>query len=324
MVLTDAQGPHVLGTSANGAVALSGGRALWQTPTRHLLLRDLTTGVTRDLTPITGTVAPGRTGDLDGILAGRYLAYARGGSVVRLDLSTGSRVRVGRAATSALVGPVQTAGDWVVWQTGLGRGSRIFTRDARTMDRTIASPAGRTLETVSPSGYVSMTASGQQVFRRWGATLDHPLPAVDSTLVGRQRVIDADDGLVTWIAPDGYPTVAPFAAATARPQALGPAFAAARVAAGHRWTFDEPTSEVLTSCRVVIRRGSRVVARLGCAASAAQQGEAVAVWNGRIGGGAAPAGRYTWQVVAGNTAGAILATTGVPGAPVRGILVVVR
>lgn len=323
VILVDSHGRHVLATSATGFVGLSGGRAIWRNTAGHILLRDLVTGQTRDLTPVVGSNSlPGLGGDLTAALYGRYLAYTTRNTVWRLDLPTGRIVRLGRV--DSRLGEVGTAGDWVAWQSHSGPKSPIYYRNARTMGPIRSVGGGRQLQSVSQAGFVAQIASsGREVFRPWGDTTERPLPPAAPGPFGAGQGIAVDGGVVAWIGRDSYPKVAPLRAAAARPQALGAPFAATGVIAGRSWTLDQPMSQPLITCVVVIRnRASTIVARLGCAGASAQQGEAVATWNTRIHGANAPAGRYSWQLVARNASGSVLCATGTPGTPVQGTFVV--
>lgn len=302
--------------AGNGDVALSGARALYGTPTGHLVLFDAGSRTSQDLTTAVGPDLLNGTGDLGTALYGRYLAYARSGHGWRLDLVTGRSVRAGRSNSSAGVGNVMTAGDWVISRFGGGASAQLQYRDVRTRGPVRSVGGDRTLESVSQAGFVSSTPSGRQLFRAWGSTTDRPLPAATGP-------VQVDGGLMAWIGLDGYPRVAPFAPSAARPQALGAPSASKRVPAGRSWTLDQPTSQILTGCAVVIRNpAGRVVARLGCNGRSAGQGGAVTTWTARVGGRDAPAGRYQWQVVARGRAGAVLSATGTPGTAVHGTVTV--
>lgn len=315
VLLASAGGRRIL-NFGDGDVALSGAHVLYGTPTGHLVLFDATTGTSRDLTGAVGPDLLGGTGDLGTALYGRYVAYARSGYGWRLDLATGRSVRAGRSTSRAGVGAVMTAGDWVISRSGATAAARLVYRNVRTRGPVRSVGGNRTLESVSQAGFVSSTPSGRQLFRTWGSTVDRPLPpALGSVQVG--------GGLMAWIGLDGYPRLAPFPPSAARPQALGAPVATKRVAAGRSWRLDQPTSQVLTACAVVLRNpAGRVVATLRCNRVFAGQGEAVARWTARRGGHDVPAGRYRWQLVARGAAGPVLSATGTPGTAVHGIVVV--
>lgn len=311
----------LLARAAAGPVALSGSHALWATPAGRLVLSRLvddsrTGGISTDLTRFVGTQLPGVNGALTGALYGRYLVYARGGYARRLDLVTHRSVVIGRDAPGQNAGGIATAGDWVAWQSKSSPRSPIRYRNARTLGRT-RTVTGRTLVSVSQAGFASMTAAGRQVFRVWGSSREVALPTTFE-----QSPVRVDGGLMAWIGPDGYPRVAPLPASAARPQALGAPFTTAVVSRGATWRLNQVTSQVLTSCTVVVKDGAgRIVKKLGCPARGAAQGEASVAWRvpGRL-----PTGRYTWQVVARDPSGTVLAATGSPGTPVAGRFAVTR
>ncbi len=308
VLLSDGTRTRVVSSGTDGDLVLSGTRLVWATPSGALLLHDLATGVTTSLTVRHGLrEAPARR-SLAGTLDGRYLAYAAGGWAWRLDLETGRAARLGRTDARPGVGTVLTAGNVVAWPEHGG----VQFRDARTGGAVTTLP-GRQLDTISPAGVVVQGADGV-VFHTWGGTT-RPLPGTTARV---------DGGFVAFLGTDGRPRVAPLATGRARPQVLGRPLAAARVRAGAGWSFDQPTSEPLAACAVVVRTAAgRVAARLACARPAAAQGEVLAHWDGRTGGRVAAPGRYSWQLTARNGSGGLLDTTGAAAA-VTGRLLVTR
>jgi hypothetical protein len=210
VVLVGSHGRQVLAAAGNGDVGLSGERALWGTPSGHLMMRELAAGRTVDLTSDVGPDLVTGTRDLGSALFGPYLAYAHGGFAWRLDLASGRRVRAGRTNSNAGVGNVMTAGDWVISRYGGGASAQLKYRNVRRLGPVRSVGGDRTLESVSPAGFVSMTPSGEQLFRAWGSTTDIALPAAEGP-------VHAVGGELAWIGLDGYPRSAPFPAAAARP-----------------------------------------------------------------------------------------------------------
>lgn len=307
VLLSDGTGTRVVSSGTDGDLVLSGTRLVWATPSGTLLLRDLATGVTSSLTVRHGLREARFARSLAGTLDGRYLAYAAGGWAWRLDLRTGRAARLGRTGARAGVGAVLTAGNVVAWPE-----HGVQFRDARTGGAVTTLP-DRQLDAISPAGVVVQGADGV-VFRTWGGTT--------RSLPGTTARVDA--GYVAFLGTDGRPRIAALAAGRARPQVLGDPLAAARVRAGAGWSFDQPTSEPLAACAVVVRTAAgRVAARLACARPAAAQGEVLAHWDGRTGGRVAAPGRYTWQLTARNGSGGLLDPTGA-AAVVTGRLLVTR
>lgn len=302
LLLATGAGVRVVATGADGDVAVSGSRLLWATGSGQVLLRNLATGATRNLTTAYGVSDarlrdPQSAGFAGGVLYGRYLAYAKGGSAWRLDLASGDSTPLGHTDATPGVGGVLTAGDFLAWPAAGG----VEVRNARTKGP-VTRIAHQSLVSISQAGLITAGPAGT-VFRTWSGSV-HPVPSTG----GATR---ADAGFLAFISASGLPEIAPFEPSAARPQALGAPLAAASVRAGAGWTLDQPTSQPLASCTVVIRTpAGKPVATLPCLGASAGQGEAVGHWTARVGGRNAPAGRYTWQLVGRNSSGSVLSSTG--------------
>lgn len=297
----------VLSTNASGELVLSGSRALWGTPDGSVFLRNLATGSTRDLTAAFGVRATGQS--LLGTLYGRYLAYAAGGGAWRLDLATGRAERLGTASGGRSgLGAVLTAGDFVAWTTVTG----VSYRDARTMGPVRVLAGQQEIVSVSQAGLVVSGGSGAR-FHAWTGGPAVAVPA---------GVLALDSGFVAFLDSHLRPAVAPLAGSAARPQALGSPLAATRIRRGSAWSLDQPTSQPVTACTVVVRDpAGTVVARLRCNAAGAAQGEVLAAWSGLVAGHRPAPGRYRWQIVARNRSGGILPGNGVASAVTGSLLV---
>jgi len=294
-------------TEPNGiaTATLSGTRVLYSDYTGAWHLFDLVKGTNKKLAKVgAGAYA----------LSGNSLAAVRtDGSVWWEDITGGGWVQVLAPPTDVFsYGLVAVAGDEVAWVVStcgqIDCVSSAAHRNARVLSPPVALPAA------ANAGTLAMSSSYVVYWDFSSGSL------LATTVAGgvTTTVADAPPFGVTvsgstlgWPGSDGLPRATPLAAVPDRPRYLGNGYAPTVVASGQPWTVDLVTSAPLTSCQVVVKKGTTTVRTLPCDAALMAQGEALATWDGRDGSGTTVAlGKYKWQVTAANADGSLLAANG--------------
>jgi len=286
------------------SATLSGTRVLYSDNASTWHLVDMVKGLSKKL-PTAGGYA----------LSGNSVAALHSdGSVWWEDLTGGGWVQIlPPPADPFSYGTVAVAGDEVAWVINtcgaVDCTATAAHRNARTLSPVVDLPqATNTGALQMSSGYVAYGdySVGPQVLATSLAT---------GTTTAIPDAIPFNFGLsgstIGWLGSDGLPRAIPLPALPDRPRYLGNGYAPPLSAVGQPWTADLVTSAPLTSCQVLIKKGTTLLRTLPCDTALAAQGEAVATWDRKNGSGVTVAlGLYKWQLVAANADGSLLAGNG--------------
>jgi hypothetical protein len=299
--------PDVLAPDTSApTVTLSGNRVLYEhAATGNDLkwtwtLRDLRTGTTRDVGPAD------QGGSAGASLWGNYLVYLHGRSVIRQNLSSGSKVLVTTIAKNFSLRALETYGDYVLVDSQL---FDVRTGKVARLKTVIPRSPLNVAPGISSAGVVILNAAGFQLHTWAGKTV---------TLRSRAQVLEGtrpqvEDDAMGWLSTASNLKVAPINVPVAQPRSLGDPIAPASLVANGStmWQPSIPYSTPLTTCTMTISQGSTVVRALPCYSSQAALGVASVSWDGRDGGGTlVSAGSYVWAVHASGTSGAALNPAG--------------
>ena len=302
-------------STAEDASRLSGNRFVYAGTTRRgqqvAYLYDASTG-RRTVLQRLGAALPAVFGDEVALLH-------PDGSVWRRDLVTGASVQLLPPTPFVGYGQLFAWGDHVGWNLvtgdedeGIPGGEVSGFRDARTMApaRVLSVPvqqlssAGAVLRTDDPSGEGRAQSYALETY----AGVSVPLLPLGRYAVGPQ----VEGRTMAWVDGTGVVKVAPVAVSPAAPRFLGAPLAPAliRSPGRARWRAYAPFSAPLTTCRVDVLRGARVVRRLACDPARMRVGVAEFAWDGTYSGRPAPAGTYRWRIVSAGDGGASLDAAG--------------
>jgi hypothetical protein len=243
-------------------------------------------------------------------LWGDYLVFVKAdGSIWRADLSTGKATMLRAPIAGAYVQVYAWANDvgWNISGGGVSLHQFVDTSSAKPpVSLGTASIVG-----LSSDGVITevSTKGGYYVdaLRPYTGHSSKVITSIDPTDVS------VDSGHVGWVdeSGNGHVITTPGKRVKDQPRYLGDASAPASYKPGSKsWRGYIPTSAALTSCHVIIRRGSKTVATLACDKSLSAEGVADVSWSGKVKGKRAAAGSYTWTLSAKGRDGPVLAADG--------------
>jgi hypothetical protein len=272
----------------------------------HISVYNLRDGSSWDATSHLHLAVPYTTPLLDG----NYLTYFRpNGSVWRKNLaSSHAPVRLGAPISHFAIGTVFGSGNWVAWSAFRDTGTA-------SVDRFRNVHAGATTHSVTAPWRIAAASAAGLAVTREDATGDHyelrkwtdgstitPLPPGGGDSVSGENPPSLNGQFVGYLGNAGRPTVAVLPDHVVnQPYSLGRAAANATVRRDETWLFDLVTSAPLTSCSVVIKRGSNTVDILACDRAAMKSGEVRTSWHATN-----LRHRYGWHVIAHNADGSLL------------------
>lgn len=317
--------------SSGAPLRMSGNRALYLASGKHVMVHDLHTGRTLDITDRYGTRQSAGNGIAD--LFGNNLVFLGPDLHLYLKNLSNSTAPVNLARPFVPQGlNVFTYGDWVAWDSYLDDGVEVSDSCGIRNIRTMAPATSFGCDaTVRDQTLLDLTSAGAIVrsdidashatwkLRRYNGTeVTLPLPTT-----ARDVAINGD--LMAWVDADGLHAAPLPNPPTNRPRSFGdPVTKAKDYIGGSTWPFRLVTTAPLTACHVHITKSGVLVRQLDCSAGVLAAGEIQARWDSRNShGNLVGPGTYRWTAYAANSDGSMLRSDGAVK-PTTGTLTVVR